>query len=263
MKSKRAYLGRGALNLIGVCIVVFVIQALVRGRVPDIVGMTILVAALFAAYLGGVRWIERRQPDELIHRAGPSEFVAGVALGIGLFATVMLILRIGGVYHASGWGSVLPLAAGFLFSLLSAVLEEIIFRGLLFRLFEKATGMWGALALTSILFGAAHAANRSHDWQFRGHCSGSRDIAGCGLRSHRTSMAPHRSASGMELCRRLNLWHGRLRRFAERVTDHGRASWKQSTNRWSVRSGSIDCGGSSLPDSRDSYLVEEGTRGEG
>ena len=160
MKSKRAYLGRGALNLIGVCIVVFVIQALVRGRVPDIVGMTILVVALFAAYLGGVRWIERRQPDELIHRAGPSEFVAGVALGIGLFATVMLILRNGGVYHASGWGSVLPLAAGFLFSLLSAVLEEIIFRGLLFRLFEKATGMWGALALTSILFGAAHAANK-------------------------------------------------------------------------------------------------------
>jgi membrane protease YdiL (CAAX protease family) len=39
-------------------------------------------------------------------------------------------------------------------------LEEIVFRGFLFRLFSKIIGTWGALLLTAALFGAAHAGNR-------------------------------------------------------------------------------------------------------
>jgi membrane protease YdiL (CAAX protease family) len=160
VRTKRAYVGFGALNLICVCLVVFLIQTLVRGRVPDMLGLSIVSIAVLAAYLAGVRWIERRQPGEVIHRRGGIEFAAGLALGMSLFATVMLVLWIAGVYRLTGWGGVAPLAAGFLTALLAAVVEEIIFRGFIFRLLEKLTGMWGALALTSILFGAAHAANK-------------------------------------------------------------------------------------------------------
>lgn len=160
LRTKRAYVGFGALNLICVWVVVFIIQILVRGRVPDMLGFLIVSTAVLAAYLTGVRWIERRPPHELIHRRGGIEFAAGLGAGMGLFATVMLVLRIAGVYHFTGWGTVAPLAAGFVASLLAAVLEEIIFRGFLFRLLEKLTGMWGALTITSILFGAAHAANK-------------------------------------------------------------------------------------------------------
>ena len=38
-------------------------------------------------------------------------------------------------------------------------MEEIIFRGLLFRLCAKIVGTWGALLVTAALFGAVHAAN--------------------------------------------------------------------------------------------------------
>jgi uncharacterized protein len=159
MKSKLVYVGLGFLNLLVLLAVLFGLQTLIRGRVPDLLGLTLLSLSLLVAYVAGVRWIERREPEELLHRAAGREFSYGLTLGICLFATVMLVLWIVGVYHPTGRGSIAPLAAGFLTALLAAVVEEIIFRGFLFRLTQKLGGMWGALAVTSILFGAAHAAN--------------------------------------------------------------------------------------------------------
>ncbi len=136
------------------------LQALIRGRVPDTVGLIAVSIALVVLYVVAAHWIERRQPTELIAAAGLMEFAAGLALGLALFSTLMLLLWMLGVYHPSGWGSVAPLVGGFLSSLLAAILEEIIFRGYLYRLSAKLLGTWGALALTSALFGAAHSFNR-------------------------------------------------------------------------------------------------------
>jgi hypothetical protein len=80
-------------------------------------------------------------------------------LGLALFSSVMAILWIAGVYHPAGWGSYRQLAGGLLFAVLAGILEELLFRGLLFRLCSKILGTWGALLITSALFGAAHAAN--------------------------------------------------------------------------------------------------------
>jgi uncharacterized protein len=160
MKSKLVYAGLGFLNLLVLLAVLFGLQTLIRGRVPDLLGLTLVSLTLLVAYVAGVRWIERREPEELLHRAAGREFLYGLILGICLFVTVMLVLWMAGVYHPTGRGSMAPLAAGFLTAFLAAVSEEIIFRGFLFRLTQKLGGMWGALAVTSILFGAAHAANK-------------------------------------------------------------------------------------------------------
>jgi membrane protease YdiL (CAAX protease family) len=160
MRTKLAYVGRGALNLAVVLAVVFGLQALIRGHVSDTLGLIVLSIALVVSYVSGVRWIERRQPVELLAGTGFTEFAAGLALGLSLFTTLMLLLWMLGVYRPSGWGRVAPLAGGLLLALLAAILEEIVFRGFLFRLSAKLLGTWGALALTSALFGAAHSFNR-------------------------------------------------------------------------------------------------------
>jgi hypothetical protein len=72
----------------------------------------------------------------------------------------MAVLGIAGYYRPSGWGDMHGVASGFIFALLAAILEEILFRGLLFRLISKLFGTWTALVLTSALFGAAHAFNK-------------------------------------------------------------------------------------------------------
>ncbi len=160
MRKQLAAVGRGGLNLVAVLAVVFGIQSLIHGRVPDTVGLTVMSVVVIAAYIAGSRWIERRTPTELVGPQGFGEFAAGCAIGLVLFSVVMGLLWAAGNYRPSGWGSVTPLAAGFLVALMAAVLEEILFRGFLFRLTAKLLGTWGALLVTSILFGAAHAFNR-------------------------------------------------------------------------------------------------------
>lgn len=178
MKIKLAYVGRGVLNLIMVLAVVVglrmrvslrpgnhsamrpVLESLTRGPLPHHLGPIAGSIVLIALYFAGARWIERRKPSELLGRAGLKEFVAGVALGLVLITTLMLFLWMAGVYHPSGWGTVAPLAGGFLGYLSVAIFEEILFRGFLFRLSASLLGTWGALAFTSVLFGAAHASNR-------------------------------------------------------------------------------------------------------
>jgi len=156
MSPRIAYAGRGALNLFATLAVVIGIQAALHGRA---VALIVLPVAAVLSYIAGVRWIERRKASELLDAAGPAELAAGLGLGFGLFTTVMLLLWALRVYHPSGWGSLHPLATGFLPALTAAVVEEIIFRGFLFRLSARLMGPWGALAFTSALFGAAHAFN--------------------------------------------------------------------------------------------------------
>ena len=45
-----------------------------------------------------------------------------------------------------------------------ALTEEILFRGVVFRLIEEWAGTWIALAVSAIIFGAVHAANPGASW---------------------------------------------------------------------------------------------------
>lgn len=119
-----------------------------------------LAALCVGLYLAGCRWIERRKPTELSIRQAGTEMPAGIFLGLALFSCVMLVLWMGRVYQLEGWGSYRQLGPGLSLAVLGGFVEEILFRGILFRAGSKLTGSWGALLLTSALFGAAHAANR-------------------------------------------------------------------------------------------------------
>ena len=46
------------------------------------------------------------------------------------------------------------------FAVLAGILEELLFRGYLFRLSSRIVGTWGALIFTSALFGLAHLGNK-------------------------------------------------------------------------------------------------------
>jgi uncharacterized protein len=159
MKTKLAYVGRGLLNMTALLVVVFGLRSIIRGHVSDAVRLDAISVAVVVSYLVGVRWIEHRHASELATQRGFAEFATGLTLGMGLFTILMVILWLLDVYHPSKWAGFAPLFDGFWFALLTAINEEIVFRGLLFRLSQKVLGVWGALALTSLLFGAAHAFN--------------------------------------------------------------------------------------------------------
>ncbi|WP_206795577.1 CPBP family intramembrane glutamic endopeptidase [Amycolatopsis sp. MtRt-6] len=120
-------------------------------------GLTAVLAVL--AYRWVVRKTEHRPVDEL---AGPGAGLAlgrGTLVGLALFGLVIANLALLGAYDVRGWGS-FPGAVGLVgFMAAAAVTEELLFRGILFRVVEKWLGTGLALVLTGLLFGLAHLFN--------------------------------------------------------------------------------------------------------
>jgi membrane protease YdiL (CAAX protease family) len=123
--------------------------------------LSALVLTLYSAY---VRWIEKRRVTELAARGALSECAAGLAGGAVLISASVGLLALLGGYEITGsnpWTIVIvPLAT----MILAGVLEETLFRGIVFRILEKSLGTWIALALSSVLFGALHLANPHASW---------------------------------------------------------------------------------------------------
>jgi CAAX protease family protein len=119
------------------------------------------VLAALALYAISVRLIEQRRADELgVARLAP-EFAVGGILGAALFSGVIAVLLATGAYALNGLAAAapwLPLADS-----AEGVVEELIFRGAIFRLLSSVFGMWGALGLSSGLFGALHVSKPGAD----------------------------------------------------------------------------------------------------
>ena len=119
--------------------------------------VTAVLAVLVYAWV--VRRTEHRAPTEVARSGAVARLLRGALIGAGMFAAVIANIAFLGGYHVEGWGS--PTGAlGLLgFMAAAAVTEELLFRGVLFRILEERTGTWIALALTGVVFGAMHLAN--------------------------------------------------------------------------------------------------------
>lgn len=121
--------------------------------------LALQVLATIAAYRLFVRYVERRPNLELARVAAARELGAGLLGGALLFSAVIGVIALAGGYRVTGLdrAAALPpiLAVGFA----AGITEEIIARGLIFRLTEQWLGSWPALAVSAALFGAAHLAN--------------------------------------------------------------------------------------------------------
>jgi membrane protease YdiL (CAAX protease family) len=111
------------------------------------------------AYRAYVRLFERRTLAELEPRHARRELAAGIAIGASAFAASIGILALLGVYRVVGAGALLPVALAALMAIGSATIEEIVFRGVVFRLVEEWGGTWTALVVSSLVFGAVHLVN--------------------------------------------------------------------------------------------------------
>jgi uncharacterized protein len=77
-----------------------------------------------------------------------------------MFAVVTFNIGFNGELRVHGIGSV-PGAVSMLgFTAAAAISEELLFRGILFRIIEERTGTWLALLLTGVTFGGMHLLNK-------------------------------------------------------------------------------------------------------
>jgi len=112
------------------------------------------------AYLLLVRLVERRPIIELAPRRLLPDGAVGTAAGLLLFSAVVGVLYLLGSYHVTGTNPDAPWVPALLMVGLGAGIgEEIICRGVLFRIVEEGLGSWWALLVSALFFGAAHVGN--------------------------------------------------------------------------------------------------------
>lgn len=119
--------------------------------------LTAVVAVLVYGWVVGRT--ERREVTELARAGAGARIARGALIGFGMFAAVIVNIAFVADYDVNGLGSVWGALALFGFMAAAAVTEELIFRGVLFRIIEERTGTWIALVLTGVVFGLMHLLN--------------------------------------------------------------------------------------------------------
>lgn len=118
-----------------------------------------MVVAVHFAYRGYVRLVERRRADELSGKGAVQETGVGIAVGAGLLVATIGAIAALGYYQVTGSNPVSAIVPTFAMAVASGYAEEVLFRGVLFRIIEESLGTWIALALTALMFGFAHMMN--------------------------------------------------------------------------------------------------------
>ena len=136
------------------------------GNPGEVVQAILLALAAGLAYEAYRRWIERDAPPDLSPGArGIGGLLGGLAFGAVLFSAIAgCVMLLGGMEIVN-----VNLSGGGLYTMIgiaitSGVIEEIVFRGVLFRQLERLGGSWVALGVTALLFGILHITNPNATW---------------------------------------------------------------------------------------------------
>ena len=147
------------LGLVGRFVVPFVTEPFAEdtGRAMSVV---IAIIAVFVIYKLVLPRIGDDRQDDLPKAGALGDLGRGTMLAAILMTLMVAVAWILGVYDIQGWGG----STSFLMILFSAgfqaaFIEEVLFRGVIFRFLEQFGGSWFALAISSALFGYAHISN--------------------------------------------------------------------------------------------------------
>ncbi|MFJ8009555.1 CPBP family intramembrane glutamic endopeptidase [Streptomyces fagopyri] len=127
------------------------VLSLVFGAAAAMIALTVYAAA--------VRFLEQRPVFELETVAAGPNLGRGTLVGFGLFVATFALIALFGEYGTKGGVSVAGAFTVLGMMVGTAVVEEILFRGIVFRLVEQLIGTRGALAISGVLFGALHLVN--------------------------------------------------------------------------------------------------------
>jgi membrane protease YdiL (CAAX protease family) len=120
----------------------------------------IFVSALaVTSYILFFTYYEKRAVTELSSKRLAQNLILGTLIGFVLQALTILVIYISGGFSVVAVNPVsfilIPLTVAFTI----AIIEEILVRGIVFRIIEEKLGTYIALSISAVLFGALHMAN--------------------------------------------------------------------------------------------------------
>ena len=119
---------------------------------------------LIFVYVGLFRLYERRSISEFAIRYAGKENLIGFIVGGLLVGSIILVLLISGSISFTVLNPFTIIFKPLILFILLSLLEEIIFRGILYRITEQSLGTWIALIISALLFGIVHITNDHADF---------------------------------------------------------------------------------------------------
>jgi membrane protease YdiL (CAAX protease family) len=125
----------------------------------------ISIAIVLAVYKLAIARLGEHPRDDLPARNSLRNLGLGLVAGLVIFSLIVGLAAILGIYRIIGSGDpsrlVLELVGT---AIMPGFMEELFFRGILFRWIEEFGGSFAALLVTSALFGLAHIMNPNATW---------------------------------------------------------------------------------------------------
>lgn len=160
LRSLSWMIGLFALVLLAVGPGMAVVRHILPTGTPQLAFLANIISGVLAVsvYALLVRFGEDRHPDELAIKPAPMQLAAGMALGAGMFGTVMAILVAFNLYTVDWLGSAPAWPSGGR-AIQAALIEETLVRAILFRLLWRAFGPLAAFIVSAAVFGVSHIFN--------------------------------------------------------------------------------------------------------
>ena len=126
----------------------------------------VVAAVMIGLYAVFVNWFERQPARDIPLHAAGKDFGIGLVIGMLFFVAVVGLMWAFGLYKVTAAGTDQPgaIVMALFHCLITAVGEEILFRGVLFRWIDEKWGFVWALIISSLLFGVMHIANPGATW---------------------------------------------------------------------------------------------------
>ncbi|WP_395243165.1 CPBP family intramembrane glutamic endopeptidase [Agromyces sp. MMS24-K17] len=160
-RTRSHSIGRNTLLVTTFVIVMLAVNAVASALTNPLVAlvmgpaMGVFVLWLYARFVGRV---ERRPVVELA-RPRVRRLIIGALGGLALAAVTIGVIAMLGGYRITGAGTMAGALTIVGMMCAIAVAEEVLFRGVILQLLERATGTWIALAGSAVLFGLVHLLN--------------------------------------------------------------------------------------------------------
>ena len=135
------------------------IVSIIKPLLPFVVACLLLGSLLLTLYFLSVKIIEGKLPNSLKLSLLPRHLVTGLAVGFGFFITIAFILYITGCYSAGTISFEPYIIKALAFYFLVACSEELVFRGILFRMLDTRWNYLIAMIISGLIFGLAHLPN--------------------------------------------------------------------------------------------------------
>lgn len=152
-----------------VCVVVAyllipLITTLLRPVVPhwelrNFIAIAIASAYSLISYYFLFKYYEKREVTELSKNGLGKSLLMGIFIGFGLQSIVIFLIYIFGAYSVVSINNISVILPVFSMALFTGIVEEVLARGILFRIVEEKLGSYISLIISALIFGFLHLGN--------------------------------------------------------------------------------------------------------